>query len=52
MIRIIESMGELFLIVILLVIYFIGFFAGKGWERSTWEEKISEESKPKKIIRR
>ena len=45
-------MGELFLIAILLVIYFIGFFAGKGWERSTWEERISEESKPKKIIRR
>ena len=51
MIRIIESMGELFLMIILLVIYFIGFFAGKGWERSKWEERISEEPKPKKARR-
>ena len=45
-------MSELIFIILILIIYFIGFLAGKGWERSTWEEKISEEPKPKKIIRR
>ncbi len=45
-------MGEVLLLIILLIIYFIGFWAGKGWERTTWEEKISEQPKPKKIIRR
>ena len=26
---------------------FYRFGTGKGWERSTWEEKISEQPKPK-----
>ena len=47
-------MSELIFIILILIIYFIGFFAGKGWERKTWEDKISEQPKPKivKKIRR
>ena len=44
-------MSELIFIILMLIIYFVGFWAGKGWERKTWEDKISEQSKPKKIRR-
>ena len=47
-------MSELIFIILMLIIYFIGFFAGKGWERKTWEDKDSTIPKPKivKKIRR
>jgi hypothetical protein len=44
-------MSELIFIILMLIIYFIGFFAGKGWERKTWEDKILEQPKPKKVRR-
>ena len=42
--------GLFFLIIALF--YTIGFWAGKNWERETWEDKNLVEAKPKKILRR
>ena len=32
----------------MLIIYFIGFWAGMNWERGTWEDKNLIKPKPKK----
>jgi hypothetical protein len=42
-------MSELIFIIIILIIYFIGFWAGKNWERGTWEDKNLVKPKPKKV---
>ena len=39
--------GLFFLIIALF--YTIGFWAGKNWERETWQDKNLVEAKPKKI---
>tara|TARA_X000000368_G_scaffold56540_1_gene40098 strand:- start:2750 stop:2914 length:165 start_codon:yes stop_codon:yes gene_type:complete len=39
-------------LVIIITFYAIGFFCGKGWERTTWEDKIEVEKKKEKNPKR
>ena len=40
-------MSELIFIILMLIIYFVGFWAGKNWEHDTWEDKNLIKPKPK-----